>query len=130
MVKKLIILAIILVVGGVIFMPEITWTFAKKAFEQENVNEPWAPDTAYRAAKINLRFWRYRTARTILEKAIDTFPEEDWVDEAHYQIGLCYEKMGEPNKAIEWYELFSQKYPGHEWDGQAKKRVVNIQANM
>ena len=129
MIKKLIILVIILAIGGVVFMPEITSFSAKKAFEAENIDKPWAPETVYKAAKINMRFWRYRTARTLLEKGIDTFPTEAWVGDAHYQIGLCYEKIGDPTKAIEWYELFTQKYPNHEWQGQAKKRIVNIQAN-
>ena len=127
--KKIIIIVIILLICGVVFMPEITSFSAKKAFDEENVDKDWAPKTAYNAAKMNLRFWRYRSARTMLKKAIDKFPEEDWVDEAHYQIGLCYEKIGEPDTAIEWYELFLSKYPHHEWEGQARKRISNIEAN-
>lgn len=127
--KKFIIIAIILLIGGVVFMPELTSLSAKKAFEEENVNKDWAPKTAYNAAKMNLRFWRYRAARTMLEKAIEKFPEEDWVDDAHYQIGLCYQKIGELDTAIGWYQLFLTKYPGHRWEGQAKKRISNIEAN-
>ena len=127
--KKLIIMVIILVICGVVFMPEITSISAKKAFEEENVDKDWAPKTAYNAAKMNLRFWRYRSARTMLEKAIGKFPEEDWVDDAHFQIGLCYEKIGEADTALDWYKLFLNKYPQHRWEGQAKKRVANIEAN-
>ena len=128
--KKLIVLTIILVLAGIVFMPEITSFSAKKAFEKDNIDKEWAPKTAYNAAKMNLRFWRYRSARTMLEKAIDTFPEEEWVDDAHYQIGLCYEKIREPQAAIEWYQRFLKKYPRHEWESQAKKRIANIEGNL
>ncbi len=128
--KKKIIGLAALMFSAVIFMPEITAFSAKKAFRKENKNQPWAPMTAYRAGKINMRFWRYKTARKILEKSVKTFPKELWISDAYYQIAFCYEKTGEPLKAIEKYEAFMEKYSTHAWKDQAAKRVINIKANL
>ncbi len=130
MVKKLAIVIAAAFVLGIFFMPQISAMSAKKAFAAENVGQDWAPDTAYNAGKMNMRFWRYKAARQILEKSIATFPTAEWVGDAHYQVALCYEKSGDATTAMQWYGVFTSKYPQHAWCDQAKKRVTNIQANL
>ena len=130
MAKKIVIALAVLVFSAVIFMPEIAAFSAKKAFRKENRKQPWAPMTAYRAGKFNMRFWRYKAARKILEKTVKTFPTEIWVRDAYYQIAFCYEKSGELLTAIEKYEEFMTNYPTHVWRDQAAKRVFNIKANL
>lgn len=119
----------VMALGSVFFMPEITAQLAKTAFREENVGKTWAPKMAYRAGVINMRFWRYKTGRMILEKALQTFPKEIWVDEALYQIALCYEKSGEKDVAVAGYQTFISMYPDHEWRGQATKRIDTIRAD-
>ena len=111
-------------------MPQITAFSAKKAFLKENRTQSWAPMTAYRAGKINMKFWRYKTARKILEKTVKTFPKELWVSDAYFKIAFCYEKTGELLKAIEKYEEFMKRYSTHAWRDQAAKRVINIKATL
>ncbi len=86
--------------------------------------------TAYRAAKINMRFWRYETGSEILKKTVVRFPDENWVADAYYQIALCYEKSGKLRGAVNHYKLFMKKYPKHIWKDQAVKRITNIEANL
>ena len=130
MFKKLIIIAVVVLVGGVIFMPEITATMARTALKPENQSKQWAPGMAYKAATINLRLFRFNTAAAILDRSIKAWPKADWVPEAHYQHALAYEKMEKGEEAIGLYKNFVAKYPTHKWKDQANKRVVNIQANL
>jgi outer membrane protein assembly factor BamD (BamD/ComL family) len=130
MLKKIIIVLVVVLVGGVIFMPEITAVMARTAVEPKNQSASWAPGMAYSAAKINLRFFRFKTAAKIYERCIETWPEADWQAEAHYQVAISYEKDGDGKKAIDLYNVFLRKYPDHHWKEQAEKRITNIQANM
>lgn len=127
--KKIVIL-IIAFIAALFFMPEIAAFVAKTALSDKYVKASWAPRVVYTSGKLNMRFFRYESARQILEKSVVTFPNEEWVDEAHYQIAFCYEKENKVGKAIKQYELFARLYPNHDWVGQAKKRIVNIRANQ
>ncbi len=95
-----------------------------------NRSKSWAPSAAYSAARIRMRIGRYRTAATILEKAIQTWPRDERVPRAHYWIALCYERLGDSAKAIEWYTRFTTTYPKHMWADQARRRTANVQANQ
>ncbi len=128
--KKLLITMMVIMITGIVFLPEITVIAARQALRKENQKKSWAPAIAYRSGVINMRMWRYKTGRDLLQRAIITYPQEEWSDEAMFQIGLCYEKSGEPHHAIASYLLFAQKYPHHEWVNQALKRVENIKANQ
>ena len=130
MFKKLIIALVVIFIGGVVFMPEITAIMANTAVEPKNQNASWAPGMAYTAAKINLRFFRFGTAAKIYERAIETWPNADWQADAHFQVAIAYEKDGDGKTAIELYNVFLRKYPDHPWKEQAEKRITNIQANM
>lgn len=130
MFKKLIIIALVVGVGGVMFMPEITATMARTALKTENQRKGWAPGMAYRAANINLKFFRFQTSAAIFERAIEAWPEADWVPDAHYKRALAYEKMEKSEEAIKLYEGFLAKYPTHHWNEQAQKRISNIKVNL
>ena len=130
MMKKLITLLVIGGLVGIFFLPEISIFVARKSFAPENVNKEWAPKLAYKAGRINMRLWRYKAGGAILQKTLNTWPKYEKQGDMHFQIGLCYEKTEQPNKAVEWYNAFIKKYPGHRWLDQAKRRIVNIQANQ
>jgi outer membrane protein assembly factor BamD (BamD/ComL family) len=115
---------------AVVFMPEITTLMAQKSFKKENVKQTWAPTNAYRAGKINMRFFRFGSAAKIFQRCLKTWPDASWSKDVVYQIGLCYEKGGHPEQAILWYERFLAAHPDHMWQGQAQKRIENIKANL
>jgi outer membrane protein assembly factor BamD (BamD/ComL family) len=128
--KKVLIAVVALMLGSVIFMPEITAFTAQKAFEKANVKQPWAPTSAYRAGKINMRFFRFGSAAKIFQRCQKTWPEASWREDVVYKIAMCYEKGGHPEEAIQWYERFANAYPKHMWNDQARKRIENIKANL
>ncbi|MFT5127529.1 MAG: outer membrane protein assembly factor BamD (BamD/ComL family) [Rhodothermales bacterium] len=129
-IKKLIIGLVVAVFCGVIFMPEITAFTAQKSFEKENVAQPWAPSSAYRAGKINLRFFRFGSAAKIFQRCLKTWPDAVWSKDVVYQIALCFEKGAHPEEAILWYTRFLTENPQHMWKDQAQKRIENIKANL
>ncbi len=128
--KKVITNFCLLIFTGFIFLPEIAAYSAKKALKKENKFKPWAPMTAYRAAKINMKFWRYEASNEILMKTVKTFPEENWISDAYYKMAFCYEKSGKLRVAVNYYKFFIKKYPKHVWKDQAAKRATNIEANL
>lgn len=129
MVTKIFIAAGVLLIAGVFFMPQLTWMSAKKAFDKENVGKPWAPQTAYKAGKINLRFMRYRPALAIFERTLRTWPNASFRGDCAYQIGLCYQKTKQYEKAVVAFEAYLTANPNHYWRDQARKRIEDIKAD-
>ncbi len=130
MAKKLGILVLIGLVMAVVFLPDILYFTAKKAFEEENRDKPWAPKAAYNAGKMYHRFFRFKSAMGIYKKCIATWPEADYVPECYYRVAFCYEKLDRGDKAIAAYRDFIARYPEHEMVGQAKNRITLVQANQ
>ena len=128
--NKWIISIVILLLCGIVFMPEITSSVARTALSKKHSHKSWAPGVAYGAAKINLRMWRHEAAAEILADSIKTWPKAIWLPEAYFQYALAQEKMDNDAAAVKAYQAYSAKYPNHEWKEQAKKRASNIQANM
>ena len=54
MFNKWLILSAVALLAGIIFMPEISAGLANAALSKTHAHKTWAPDLAYRAAKINL----------------------------------------------------------------------------
>ena len=130
MFKKLIIIAVVAMVGSVVFMPEITASMARTALSEKHVHKEWAPKMAYSAAKINLRMFRYKTSAAILERSIKAWPKAEWQGDAHFQHAISYEKMEQGETAIGMYKDFLAKYPDHKWKEQANKPISNIEATL
>jgi outer membrane protein assembly factor BamD (BamD/ComL family) len=127
--KKLLIVIVVALFAGIFFLPEITAFAARQSFKKENIDKAWAPDLAYRAARINMKLWRYGAATAIFEKVRETWPDEPFIPRLNYQLALCYENRGLNKEAKAGYEQFLKAYPKHPWADQARKRLANIEAN-
>lgn len=53
----------------------------------------------------------YLDSIKILEQLIEEFPDSELVDDALYDIGLCYFNMNQFEKAIEYFEKVINEYP-------------------
>lgn len=53
----------------------------------------------------------YLDAITLLKKLIEEFPDSELVDDALYDIGLCYFNMNQFEKAIEYFQKVIDEYP-------------------
>jgi tetratricopeptide (TPR) repeat protein len=84
---------------------------------------------AYMTAK------RYRDAAAEYESIISMFSENQsflaiWSVKSYYKLGLAYEKLGQPDKAIERYEKFLDIWknadPGIEEIADARNRLAHL----
>ncbi len=53
----------------------------------------------------------YLDAIPLLEQLINEFPDSELVDDALYDIGLCYFNINQFDKAIEYFNKVIQEYP-------------------
>jgi len=128
--KKLVIAAII---GGILFLvffPEISRFGSSYALKPENQSKSWAPGLCFTVANINMRFFRFDSARTLYLECRKTWPKEDFQADIDYKVAMCLEKSGDTTGAISAYEAFMAAHPNHQWHAQAGKRIENIRANM
>lgn len=52
-------------------------------------------------------------ALSVYELLLKTFPDSELVPETHFNIGLCYEKLEEVEKALGKFQGILSAYPGH-----------------
>ena len=93
-----------------------------------HADKPWAPRTAFTAARLKMRLQQYPEARTAFERALIQFPAYPAIDDVHFWIALCYEKENNYAAAQQWYRLFLTRWPDHAWAAQAKRRLANVEA--
>ena len=62
------------------------------------------PNSAYRAGKINMRFFCFGSAAKVSQRCLKTWPATSRSEEVVHQIAMCYEKGGHPEEAIKRYE--------------------------
>lgn len=53
----------------------------------------------------------YLDAIKLLEQLIEEFPDSELVDDALYDMGLCYFNMNQFEKAIEYFQKVIDEYP-------------------
>lgn len=122
-------LLLLAVVIGAFFLGEITTWAAAKAFLPENQGKEWAPLVAYEAGQINLYMFHYDEAIRILETAMRLFPNESWIPDAHFHVGLCYQKTNRNDRASAWFNALINRFPDHRWVPNARKALSDININ-
>jgi len=124
--KKLLLLAAVLIVGGALTLPLWLSVAVRQAFRQPD--RPWAPGVVFGAARIWMVLQQPRIARSILEAGLQRFPRYPHRDAATYRIALCYEREGQRESAIQWYDAFLKQWPHHPWADQARHRKALLEA--
>jgi hypothetical protein len=123
--KKLIIVLVGLILVFSSILP-VSALLIRQGFRKPQAE--WAPKVVYFGARLRMRIFRYGSARVILEKALQTWPQYEKVDEGTYWVGFCYEKSGADAQALTWYRTFLQRWPSHRWSEQAKRRIDMLEA--
>lgn len=69
---------------------------------------------------------RWGAAKTLYEQAIQAQPD---LAEAHYNLGLVYERLGDRQQARNYYIEAANLAPGHKtiWDSPPLKRHGNVE---
>ena len=126
--KKILIVVVALLVTAIIFIMPVTFLMVKQGFLHQD--KTWAPGLVYSGARVRMRLQQYRTAATILTKAVDVFPSYKNTDKAYFWIALCHEKNKSPKQAVQWYQQFLQRWPDHDWSAQAQARVDKLKVQF
>ena len=97
---------------------------------QLTLNAPFGskPDVIEAINEGNQRFamGRWNSAKTYYEQALQAQPD---LAEAHYNLGLVYERLGDRQQARHYYIEAANLAPGHKtiWDSPPLKRHGNVQ---
>jgi len=118
--KKILILIFILVIAGVATIPLWTSKMADKAFANLNKN---SPEIIKQSLLVKMRIGDYKSGRILAEKAILYFQESKELPYFVYNAAICGEQQGKPYVAIYWYNYFVKRFPKHEWNIQAEKKL-------
>ncbi len=127
--KKLLYALPVILIVGLLFLPDIMWFTAKKAFEEKNHDKPWAPKAAFRSGEFFMRALRYERAIAVFKRCQKTWPDSKWHARCQYRIALCYANDGQSEKAIEEYDKFLKQYPNHDLAEMARKGRTQAEAN-
>lgn len=122
--KKILILIFILAVVGVATIPLWTSRMADKAFENLNRN---SPEIIKQSLLVKMRMGDYKSGRVLAEKAILYFQESKELPYFVYNAAICGEQQGKPYVAIYWYNHFVKRFPKHEWNTQAEKKLKTLE---
>jgi len=80
-------------------------------FRVKNPKLSLTPKMCYMLGTSAFRTFRYQLAIDIIDRNLKSFPYEKAAVDAKYRRAVCYEKLGNYNKAISLYEAFLLEYP-------------------
>lgn len=108
--KKLLLLAIIaMVLYGGCNNQTVLW--AEKTLRTGNPNSAMTPTVCYFLGNLAYLTFRYQLALDITDRNLHDFPYNAGVENAQYRRAVCYEKLGQYDKAIQLYENFLLDHP-------------------
>jgi tetratricopeptide (TPR) repeat protein len=80
-------------------------------FRDENPNLALTPTVCYWLADAAYLTFRYDLAIDIINRNLKDFPYEDGADDQEYKRAVCYEKIGDYQRAIGLFETFLTQHP-------------------
>jgi tetratricopeptide (TPR) repeat protein len=108
--KKILLLAI---VAGVLYggcnNQSVLW--AENVLRKENPGFTMTPGLCYFLGNLAYMTFRYQLAIDITERNLQDFPYNPNLENAQYRRAVCYEKLGQYDKAIKFYENFLLDHP-------------------
>ncbi len=128
--KKVLVLALVVVGGLVIGSPRLADYFANKAFKEKNREKEWAPGLAYRGGVFHMHLYNFGKANTIFKKALDQWDDFEKRPDCMYKTASSYKHLGKTGKALKWYKRYKNHYPDHRWYSEAKKNISQLNANL
>jgi len=86
--------------------------------------------TQYEAAPSEAEVSEYKhcsgKATGVWERIIEEMGETDMAVHAYYFSAICYKRMGEVEKALQFYEMVADGWPDYEWAGVANYMIARI----
>ena len=123
--KGMLIVIAVLVILLICVVPIATFS-ANYAFT--HADRPWAPGVAATSGRAMVLATSYTSAREVLFRTAQTFPQYPRQDRLLFLIGFCYEKENNDPLAKQCYRQFLVAYPNHPWTGNVAKRLSELEA--
>jgi len=89
----------------------------------DNQANPLAGEVVFFNARLDYELRNWETAIALYQQAIDTFPENKRVPDAHFMIALCHERLGAMGAARERLHLIMETYPNSLIAEKARRRI-------
>lgn len=102
----------------------------KNAFDILIESYPQSPKSPWGIQDYALYYYNkndFNTSKNLFVKLITTYPDFSKNDAAYYYIGLCYERLGEKDKARKIYQDLVAKFPASARVTEVKKRLEALQ---
>ena len=80
---------------------------------ETNRDAAWAPDVIYYIARLSFVTLKYNSSIAAYKRAVKLYPSDDRTPEAIVKIAKSYERLGQYEKALSFYNYFIEKYPDH-----------------
>lgn len=99
---------------GRIYFGQGEFEQARNEWSQLTAQAPgseWADNATYHTANSLLLQDRHEKARSILENAIQRYPESDVLIEMQYSLGSALEELGRTEEAIQVFHKIQEDYP-------------------
>ncbi|MCB9591727.1 MAG: tol-pal system protein YbgF [Sandaracinaceae bacterium] len=90
-------------------LPDATAAFER--FVAQHPDHPYADNAMYWRAEIDYTRRDYAAALSRFSRLIERFPRGNKVPDALLRIGLCYERMGQRDRARRVFSRLRQQYP-------------------
>ena len=100
----------------------------EKFFREKNPKLSVTPKICYMLGTSAFRTFRYQLAINIIDRNLKDFPYESAAVSAEYRRAVCYEKLGEYNKAISLYERFLYDHPKDNRYKSIQSKVAKLKA--
>jgi len=125
---KILIISLVVLAAVVIgFIPVYSTHQAEDAFSR--INAPDSPEQLDSAIRLKMRFYQFKDARAIAERAIVLYPESPYIDSYIYCAALCAERMGNKEAELHWNSRFLELFPEHSWTPLVKDRLEKLKGS-
>ncbi len=122
-------------IGGILYIKGRYYTYQnnevelKKNYDRLIEEFPLSPKTPWGIQDYALYFYNsnsFNEAKNLFFKLLSSYPDFQKSDAVYYYIGLCYEKLGEKDKALKIYEDFPKKFPNSSRINEVNAKLISL----
>ena len=88
-----------------------------------NSKASWAPDYLLFIGNVYYVTFREEKALDIYEKFIRLYPNNEGTADVYFKRAICLQELSQKDKAVEAYNDFAEKFPGHPDAAEARRRA-------
>ena len=107
-------------------MDNIIWS--ERAI-REITDDSYRPEILYGLCVSYFKKNEYKRSITVGENYLDNYPKKQFSDDIIYILGICWEQLDNPEKAISKYQELISQYPDSAYVNKAIERLEFLKTN-